>query len=344
MILDSMKTPRNTPSAAADAPLSRRELLLWGGAAGLALGTGTAFAADEYPSRPIRMIVPFPPGAATDVVGRLLAKSMSENLKQAIVIENIGGAGAIIGAQTAAKAQPDGYTIMYTTAGVHVINPAIYPKLSYDPRKWSMISTAISTPIALAVLSTSPFKTAGDLIAYAKANPGKLSYGSAGIGSSLHQAGEMFKEATGANILHVPYKGGGPAAVDFQAGRVDMVFSYVGSVLPHTKAGQYRLLAVGSPKRLSILPDVPTVGEIAKQPDFNSDTWTGVVGPAGIPAPIIDRIQQAVVYAISQNKEYLLSNGYVLLGSTPKEMTDLVERQLKTLTPLLAKIMGQIEP
>jgi len=291
------------------------------------------------------MIVPFPPGGGTDVVGRLMAKSMSDNLGQAIVVENIGGAGAIIGAQTAAKEQPDGYTLMYTTAGVHITNPAIYPKLPYEPAKsFTMISTAVSTPLAITVLSTSPFKTAQDLITYAKANPGKLTYGSAGSGSSNHQSAEMFKLATGANILHVPYKGGGPMAIALQAGEVDLVSSYIGSVIPFVKSGKYRLLAVGSPKRLSLLPDVPTVAEITGQADFNSDTWTGVVGPAGIPAPIVDRIQQAVVYAIGQNKDYLVSNGYVLLGSTPKEMTDLVERQLKTQTPLLVKSMGEASP
>jgi tripartite-type tricarboxylate transporter receptor subunit TctC len=326
------------------ARLSRRTALLIGASAALSLASATAFAADDdYPNRAIRMIVPFTPGAATDVIGRLMAKSMSEKLGQPIVVENIGGAGAVIGAETAARAKPDGYTIMYSTANVHVINPAVYPKLPYDPLKsFTMIGQVVSAPIALAVLTTSPYKTAQEFIAYDKAHPGKLSYGSAGVGSSLHQAGEMFNNAAGTKILHVPYKGGGPAATDFQAGLVDSVFSYVGSVMPNTKAGKYRLLAVGSPKRLALLPDVPTVAEITGQPDFDSDTWTGLVGPAGMPAPVVERLHEAVVYAIEKNRDYLLTNGYTTIGNTPKQMTDVVQHQLQTLTPLLAKLMGQI--
>lgn len=203
-----------------------------------------------------------------------------------------------------------------------------------------MIGSLVSAPLALVVLSSSPFKTAQELIAYAKAHPGKLSYGSAGNGTSLHQSGEMFKYATGTNILHVPYKGAGPAMNDFLGGQVDMMFSYIGSVQANVKAGKFRMLAIGSPKRLSILPTVPTVAELTRQPDYDADTWTGLVGPAGLPPQIVERLHQAASFAIQQNRDYLVSNGYVILDGTPKQMTDLVDKELKTLTPLLAKLMS----
>lgn len=321
--------------------LSRREVLRLGASAALILTGGKAWANDTYPTRPIRLIVPFPPGGATDVLARLLAKSMAENLGQSVIIENRGGAGAIIGAETTAKAEPDGYTIMYTTAGVHVVNPAIHPKLPYDPLKsWSMICALVSAPLALTVPASSPFKTAQELIDYAKAHPGKLTYASAGNGTSLHQSGEMFKNATGTNILHVPYKGAGPAMNDVLGGRVDMIFSYIGSVQPGVRDGRLRLLALGSPQRLKLLPDLPTVAELTGHPDYDTDTWTGLVGPAGIPAPIVERLHQAALFAIEQNKDYLLAKGYVILGGTSQQMTDRVSQQLRTLTPLLAKLMS----
>ncbi len=302
-------------------------------------GTGLA-AAGDYPDRAIKMIVPFPPGGATDTVSRVLAKSMSANLGQPIVIDNRGGAGALIGSEAVAKAEPDGYTVLSTTAGVHIVNPAIYPKLPYDSQKsFTPVSQFVAAPLTLAVLATSPFKTVQDLIAYAKAHPGKLSYGTAGAGTSLHQSGEMFKEAAGVDILHVPYKGAGPAMNDFLGGQVDMMFSYVGSILPGVKSGRLRMLAVGSPKRLPAIPDVPTVAEVLKKPGYDSDTWTGLVVPVGTPAPIVERLNKAAHFALEQNREYLISSGYVIIGGTPKQMEQRIATELKTVTPLLAKIM-----
>ena len=320
----------------------RRAVLGLLAAAGLSLAMGLAAAAPNYPSRPIRMVVPFPPGGATDVVSRRMAMAMEKELGQPIVIDNKGGAGAIIGAEAVAKAEPDGYTILSSTAGVHVVNPAIYPKLPYDPVKsWEPVAQFVAAPLAVVVLSSSPFKTIQELIAYAKKNPGKLSYGSAGNGSSLHQNGEMFKHAAGVSILHVPYKGAGPAMTDFRGGRVDMMFSYVGSVLPGVKAGELRMLAIGSPKRLPLLPDVPTVGEAVGQPDYDADTWTGLVAPAGTPPEVIERLNKASNAALEANRDYLLSSGYVILGGTPAQMKQRMEHELKTVTPLLARIMGQ---
>ncbi|MES2184559.1 MAG: tripartite tricarboxylate transporter substrate binding protein [Pseudomonadota bacterium] len=300
--------------------------------------------AGAYPERPIKLVVPFPPGGATDNVTRVIATSMSETLGQPVVIENRAGAGAIIGAEAVAKAEPDGYTILSTTAGVHIVNPAIYKKLPYDPlRSFAMIGQTISAPLAVVVLTSSPFKTAQDLIAYAKKHPGKLTYGSAGNGTSLNQSGEMFKEAAGVNILHIPYKGAGPATNDFLGGQVDVMFSYVASVLPHVKGGKVRILAIGSPRRLALLPDVPTVGEVVGRPAYDSDTWTGLAAPAGTSAEVVTRLNKALEAALSQNREMLAANGYVVLGGSPQQMTQRVSTELKTVTPLLARIMGPMD-
>lgn len=321
-------------------PLLRRNVLRTALAGALLLAASAAATAGDYPDRALKMVVPFPPGGATDVVSRLLAKSMSEHLGQTIVIDNRAGAGAVIGSEAVAKAEPDGYTLLSSTAGVHIVNPAIYAKLPYDPQKsFTPVSQFVAAPLTLAVLATSPFKTVQELIAYAKAHPGKLSYGTAGSGSSLHQSGEMFKDAAGVNILHVPYKGAGPAMNDFLGGQVDMMFSYVGSILPGVKSGRLRMLAVGSPKRLAVIADVPTVAEVLRQPSYDADTWTGLVVPAKTPAPIVDRLNKAAAFALEQNRTYLESSGYVLIGGTPQQMEERIAAELKTVTPLLAKIM-----
>lgn len=312
--------------------------------AAVSLASPLASVAADYPARPIRMVVPFPPGGATDVVSRKLALAMEKELGQPIIVDNRGGAGGIIGAEAVAKAEPDGYTILSTTAGIHIVNPAIYSKLPYDPVKsFEPVSQFLAAPLALVVLTKSPFKTLQELIDYAKKNPGKLSYGSAGSGSSLHQNGEMFKHAAGLDILHVPYKGAGPAVTDFRGGRVDMMWSYVGSVLPNVKNGDYRMLAIGSPKRLPVIPDTPTVAEVLKQPDYDADTWTGLAVPVGTPPAIVARLNKAANAALEANRDYLLSSGYVIIGGTSEQMKQRIQNELKTLTPLLAKIMGKVQ-
>ncbi|MEF7617416.1 tripartite tricarboxylate transporter substrate binding protein [Aquincola sp. MAHUQ-54] len=309
----------------------------------MALTCGLARAAD-YPDKTIRMVVPFPPGGATDNVSRLIAKSMSENLGQTIYIENRGGAGAMIGAEAVAKADPDGYTVLSSTAGVHIVNPAIYAKLPYDPVKsFVPVGQIISAPLVMVVRADSPFKTAQDLIAYAKKHPGKLTYGSAGNGTSLHQSGEMFKDAAGVDLLHVPYKGAGPAVNDFLGGQVDIMFSYVGSVLPQVKAGKTRMLAIGSPQRLPIIQDVPTVAEVTGHKGYDADTWTGLAVPAGTPPAIVQRLHQALAFALEKNREQLVASGYVVLGGSPDAMAQRIATELKTVTPLLARVMGPMD-
>ncbi|MGC3987412.1 MAG: tripartite tricarboxylate transporter substrate binding protein [Pseudorhodoferax sp.] len=310
---------------------------------GAALAFATLAAAAQYPARAIRMVVPFPPGGATDLVSRLIAKSMSDELGQPIVIDNRAGAGGVIGAEAVAKAEPDGYTVLSSTAGVHIVNPAIYPKLPYDPQKsFTPVGQLVAAPLAITVRAESPFKTIQELIAFARANPGKLSYGSAGNGSSLHQNGEMFKHASGLNILHVPYKGAGPAMNDLMGGQVDMTFSYVGSVLPGVQSGKLRMLAVGSPRRLAVIANVPTVAEVLNQPGYDADTWTGLALPPHAPPAVVERLNRAAQHALAQHRAYLEASGYVVLGGTPQQMEQRIASELKTLTPTLAKIMNTL--
>lgn len=311
------------------------------GIAALMGGGPVVLAADagNYPDRPIRLIVPFPPGAATDTVARLVAKSMSEYLKQTVVVENKGGAGATIGAAFVANAQPDGYTLLATTQGVHIFNPAIYPKLSYDPLKsFSPIGELIASPLVFAVRSDSKFKTLKEVIAYAKSHPGELSYASAGQGTSLNSAGELLKHYAGIDVLHVPYRGGGPAMQDFLAGRTTMNSSYYSSIMAHAKNGTVRLLAVGSQTRLKLAPDLPTVAELG-YPEYDSDTWTGLAAPAGTPKEIVNKLNAAAAYALKENGPLLETEGYTVLAGTPQSMQARIQKELTSVTPLLKKLL-----
>ena len=299
----------------------------------------TALAQSSYPDRAIRLVVPFPPGAATDSVARLTAKSMSDYLKQTIVVENKGGAGATIGAAFVANSAPDGYTLLATTQGVHVINPAIYPTLPYHPvTSFAPVGHQISTTLALSVLKDAPFKTLKEVIAHAKKHPGELSYASAGQGSSLNVGGELLKHYADVDLLHVPYRGGGPAMQDFLAGRTTLNSTYYASIKPHYESGAVRILAVGSPKRFPFLPDIPTVAELG-YPEYNSDTWTGIVAPAGTPAGILDKLNKALNYAMEQNRAALEKDGYTVLGGTRAQMQKTIETEHKQLTPLLKTLL-----
>jgi tripartite-type tricarboxylate transporter receptor subunit TctC len=299
----------------------------------------TAALAADYPNHSLRLVVPFPAAGAQDLVARIVSRVMSEQLGQAIVVDNRAGAGGIIGAETVAKSAPDGYTILATIAGIHVINPALNDQLPYDPlTSWSPISLMVAAPLVLVVRNDSPFHSLKDLIDFARANPGKLSYGSAGVGTSLHLAGELFKQKAGVNILHVPYKGSAPALNDFLGGQTSMMFSYPASIMDYVKSGRVRMIAVGSPQRLPLIPDVPTIAE-SGVPGYDSDTWTGLVAPAGTPDAIVDKLNRAVNVALEQNRAQLNAQGYVILGGSPQAMRKRISDELKNLTPLIAQIM-----
>jgi tripartite-type tricarboxylate transporter receptor subunit TctC len=265
-------------------------------AAVLFLLASAAAAADDYPNRPVRLIIPFPPGGSNDVVGRMVAQQLSGKLGQQVYVDNRGGAGGTIGTEACAVAAPDGYTLCIVSIA-HAVNPALHT-LKYDPIKsFTPISILATGPNVLVVNPESPIKSVKDLLAAAKENPGKLNYASAGIGSFQHLGAELFKLMAGVNIVHVPYKGGGPAMQDVIAGHVKIMFSSLVQTTPFIKSGQLRALGTGGAKRNPVLPDVPTIAE-GGVPDYVADNWWGIVAPAGTPTPIIDKVYAAAQAAL----------------------------------------------
>jgi tripartite-type tricarboxylate transporter receptor subunit TctC len=245
--------------------------------------------AEDYPNRSVRLIIPFPPGGSNDVVGRMVANGLSARLGQQVFVDNRGGAGGVIGTENCANAAPDGYTICLISIA-HAVNPALH-KLKYDPIKsFAPISILATGPNVLVVNPELPVKTVADLIALAKQNPGKLNYASAGIGSFQHVGGELFKLLAGVNIVHVPYKGGGPAMQDVIGGHMKIMFSSLIQTTPFIKTGQLRPLGTGGAKRTAVLPDVPAIGETV--PGYVADNWWGIVAPAGTPEPIIGKLHK----------------------------------------------------
>ena len=235
--------------------------------------------AQTYPNKPVTIVIPFPPGGGTDTGGRILAEQLSKRWGQPVVIENKGGAAGQIGADAVAKAKPDGYTLLLGNIGTQAINPSLYPKMSYDPdTAFAPISLVAELPLALMVNPSVPAKTANEFIALAKAKPGQLNYSSAGAGGAPHLAAEMFKDQTGTFILHVPYRGGGPAIADVIAGHVQISFMTVLEASGHIKAGKLRALAVTSEKRVPALAEVPTLAEQGLQ-GFNAISWLGILAP-----------------------------------------------------------------
>jgi len=284
--------------------------------AALLLAFASAAFADDYPNKPVRMIVPFPPGGSNDVVGRLVAQQLSTALGQQVFVDNRGGAGGMIGTEAASKAAPDGYTILIISIA-HAVNPALH-KLPYDPIKsFTPISILATGPNVLVVNPTLPVKSVKELVALAKEKPGELNYASAGIGSFQHLGGELFKLTAGVNIVHVPYKGGGPAMQDVIAGHVKIMFSSLIQTTPFIKSGKLRPLGTGGEKRSPVLPDVPTIAE-AGVPGYAANNWWGIVAPAGTPAPIVDKLYKAVQTAL---KAPALQAEFAREGAASVEMT-----------------------
>ncbi|MBC7802253.1 MAG: tripartite tricarboxylate transporter substrate binding protein [Candidatus Parcubacteria bacterium] len=293
----------------------------------LGFAFSTLCAAQGFPSKPLRWIVPFPPGGSTDGFSRPLAAKLSELLGQPVVVENIGGAGASIGSDRIAKSAPDGYTIGLATTGSHAINPHIYgAKLPHDTIKdFTHIALAVSYVNVLVVNPNVPAKSVGELIAYAKANPGKVSFGSAGNGSSNHLSGEVLKVLSKAPMEHIPYKGSGPAMTDVMAGNISFMFDVLITSIPQMNAGRVRALAVTSAKRSPYVPDVPTMDE-SGVPGYNeagSDLWFGIVGPAGIPRPIVARLNEKLIEALRapDMRQRIRIQAFDLWTSTPEEFS-----------------------
>ena len=289
--------------------------------ASLAFAATTALA-QPYPTKPIKLIVPFPPGGAVDVYARTVQPALAENLGQTIVIENKTGASGMIGADSVAKAAPDGYTVLVGNVATLAMNVGIYRKMTYSPvTDLAPVMQTVMVNYVLVVHPSVPAKNVAELVAYAKANPGKLSYGSSGSGSAQHMAAELFKAQTGADITHVPYKGTGALVGDLIAGHVSMAIADQASMMPQVKAGRLRALAVGGLKRSPDYPDIPTVAEAANLPGYEAVAWQGMAGPAGLPPVIVKRLNEAFMKAQESPgmKERLAAAGLTAVGGTPEE-------------------------
>jgi tripartite-type tricarboxylate transporter receptor subunit TctC len=287
--------------------------------------------AQGYPSRPVRVIVPFPPGGTTDIVARLVAERLGTTLGQPAVIENRAGAGGAIGAAEIARAAPDGYTLGLATVSTHGVNPAINPKLPYDAlRDFTAISNLASVPNVVSAYPALGINDLKGLIERAKASPGKITYASAGNGSLSHMLGELFKASTATDLLHVPYKGVGPALNDTLGGQVNILFDNLPSSLPHIQSGKLRALAVSSPARLDVLPGVQTFAE-AGVPQLNDPSWFGLVGPAKLPDAVLAKVHEAVTQALAAPdvRERLRQAGAVPAGNSPREFATQIRTEVE---------------
>lgn len=263
-----------------------------------AIPTSTPLHAEDFPARPITWIVPYAPGGITDTNSRLVAEEMSRVLGQPVVVDNRAGGGGIVGTEQAARARADGYTMIYVTQGTIAANVSLKKSLSYDPlTSFVPVRLIAQTPNLFVARQDAPFSTVKDLVAYAKANPGKLSFASSGVGTATHLVSELFKTVAGIEMLHVPYKGSAPAINDLIAGRIDVMFDYQVSAGPHVEAGKLKPLAVTSPERMSAVPGVPTMIE-AGFPGVTTESWSGIMVPAGTPPEIVDKLAAAAKVAV----------------------------------------------
>jgi tripartite-type tricarboxylate transporter receptor subunit TctC len=286
--------------------------------------------ADEYPTKPIIMIVPYAPGGSVDTVARIVGNAVSNEIGQSIIIENRSGAGGNIGFEMVARALPDGYTLLMSSSPL-AVNVSLYRKLRYDPVKdFAPISLVALQPNLLVVNPELPVKTLAELIAYAKANPNKMNFGSSGVGTSQHLAGELFKRRAGVDIVHIPYRGGGPAMIDLVGGRLQMMFETIPSALPHVQSGQVRAIAITVGERSKMLPNVPTVSE-AGLPGFVSSGWLGVTAPAKTPKPIIDKLNAAIIKALAMSSvaDRLTELGLQVKSTSPSEFATFIDQEIE---------------
>jgi tripartite-type tricarboxylate transporter receptor subunit TctC len=304
-------------------PLVRKLLLF-----AIAVSMAPLAHAQDFPSRPLRIIVPYPPGAATDFTARLVGQRMTETFGQAVVVENRGGAGGIIAAELAARAAPDGYTLFFGTPAALCISPAIQAKVPYDTqRDFAPISQLVANPQILVAHAAFPGGSVAELVQIARAQPGKLSYASAGIGSPQHLGIELLKLRAGIDLVHVPYKGGGPATTDLLAGRVQIYMGSMPSLIPHVKSGKLKVLGIASTQRSAVLAGVPTIAETIPNYEFIG-TWYGLLTQARVPAAIIARLNSAIVAALQMQdvRQQLISQGSDPRPSTVEEFSAFVRK------------------
>jgi tripartite-type tricarboxylate transporter receptor subunit TctC len=295
----------------------------------LVLYAGGADAQERYPLRPLRIVVPFAPGGSTDIIARLMGERLSVVLGQPVVIENRAGAAGNIGAEAVAKSAPDGYTLLMATTGVMAINNALYKNMSYDPATdLDCVVFVASITNVLIVAADSPIPNVAELIAVAKRSPGKLTFASAGAGASTHMSAELFKIMAGVDLLHVPYKGSGPALPDVITGRVSMMFENMPGAMPHIRAGTVRALAVTGLRRTSALPEVPTLNE-SGVPGYESLSWSGIAVPAGTPRDVIARLNREInaILAAPDMRQKFAEQGAEAVGGTPEAFAEHAKRE-----------------
>jgi tripartite-type tricarboxylate transporter receptor subunit TctC len=306
---------------------------------------GTAFAQQNYPDRPIRMIVPYPPGGPTDIMGRLTSEVLSKRLQQNVVVDNRGGAATVIGAEMAARSPADGYTVLVSSETTFAVTPALKDKLPYDPqRDFAAISQLTTQPYVLAVSPVLPVNSVSQLVAHAKANPGKLTYGSAGTGSANHLAGEMFKHLAAIDAIHVPYKGNGPAIVDLVGGQITYMLGSISSLYPHASQKKLRLLAVASGKRSASAPEIPTFAE-GGMPGYQVSGWNCIVAPRGTPPHIVKRLNAEVVAGFSQPDvlERLRKQSIEPVAGTPEQLARFINSELARYRKLIKTVGLTVE-
>jgi len=292
--------------------------------------SGPLATAQPFPSKPIRMVAPSSPGGPVDVIARVLAPGMTETLGQQVVVENRAGAAGLIGAELVAKAPADGYTVLLGFSGPLAIVPNLNEATPYDPvRDFAPVSLAASAPYALLVHPAVPARSVKELVALAKARPGKLNYASGGNGTGIHMAGELFNLAAGVRILHVPYKGAGPGMAALMSGETDMMFNGLSPAIPQMKSGRLRGLAVGGEKRSPLMPELPTVAESGLK--FNTTGWYGILAPRGTPQPVVAKLQGELARALGTAavKEQLTKMGVEGIGSTPEQFGSLIREEME---------------
>jgi len=304
--------------------------LAWAGIA------GPAAAQTGYPAKPIRWIVPWPPGGGADVLSRMLSPKLADALKQQIVIDNRGGAAGNIGAEMAAKSPPDGYTLVFAYSGTHAINPSIYARMPFKESDFAPIIWLASVPQVLVVHPSLPVKNVKELVALAKKRPGQLTYGSSGNGAFNHLTGALFANMAKIDIVHVPYKGGGPAAVALLSGEITMILGEPASIVGFVRSGKVRALAVTGEKRALGMPELPTMAE-AGIPGYAATSWNGMLAPAGVPAPIIKRLNEEFnrIITEAETRKRMIDNGYEPVGGSPDEFGAHIRAEIAKWAPVV---------
>ncbi|ASI70261.1 MULTISPECIES: Bug family tripartite tricarboxylate transporter substrate binding protein [Diaphorobacter] len=285
--------------------------------------------AQNFPTKPITIIVPFSAGGTTDILARIVGQGLTTELGQSVVVDNKPGAGGNIGGSLAAKAAADGYTLFMGTVGTHAINQSLYKKMPFDPVKdFAPLSRVATVPNLLVAHPSQPFKTVKEMIAYAKANPGKITFGSPGSGASPHVSGELFKSMTGTDLLHIPYKGSAPAMTDLLGGQTSVMFDNMPSAIQHVRSGKLRPIAVTTAKRSPELPDVPTIAE-AGVPGYEATSWFGMFAPAGTPKPVLDKLHAALIKVLNQAdvKKKIAEQGGDVVAETPAQFAAFIQAE-----------------